>query len=133
LHNEDFREIISQSIHVTQPSNRRNSGLVMRSTLFSRMDSPYFGSSAILGGRTGFTNASGQTLASFTYINDEKFILVTMGAHPSSSRRYAWHIDDAFAVYGALYSLLQGHCQQNNQQEDYRDENYRQEHYQRER
>jgi len=106
LQNEIFRDIITRSTHTAQPTNRRTTQLNMRSTLFSRMSSPYFGSSAILGGRTGFTFEAGQTLASFTEIYDEIYILVTMGAYPPSSSRHTWHIDDAFVVYRTLYELL---------------------------
>jgi len=107
LQNETFRDIITQSTHTTQPTNRQAEGRVLGSTLFGRMDTAYYGGGYILGGRTGFTFAAGQTLASFTEIYGEIYILVTMGAFPPSSGRYTWHIDDAVVVYSTLFQLMQ--------------------------
>ncbi|MCL2457070.1 MAG: D-alanyl-D-alanine carboxypeptidase, partial [Defluviitaleaceae bacterium] len=103
LENEMFYRIVSAPRHSTAGTRLRPDGITVQSTLFSRMNGAEFSDGKILGGRTGFTNQSGQNLASFAEIKGSKYILVTSGAQTNGNHlTQTLHIDDAFLVYNAV-------------------------------
>jgi len=103
LENEIFYQIITSTRHSTAGTSLQPGGITFHSTLFSRIDSQESRGRMILGGRTGFTSQAGQNLASFARVDGTKYILVTAGAQTNGNHlTQALHIDDAFAVYGAI-------------------------------
>ncbi|MCL2421349.1 MAG: hypothetical protein FWD03_05770 [Defluviitaleaceae bacterium] len=104
LENETFYRIITSHRHSTAETGLQPGGITFHSTLFSRMSDPAFEGGVILGGRTGFTDQSGQNLASFALVDGTTYILVTSGAQANGSHlTKALHVDDALAVYEAIY------------------------------
>ncbi len=101
LENETFKEIFTSADHVTAPTNLQNEGVAFSSTLFKKIDSPYFEDGQILGGKTGYTDEAGLCLASFAEYKGENYILVTAGA-PGNSFTEQTNITDAFTVYDEL-------------------------------
>ena len=101
LANDTFYDIITSPGYSAPATNRHADGVTFYSTFFSRISSPTLDGGQILGGKTGYTNEAGQCLASFAVQNGSQYILVTSGA-AGNNQTQMLHIDDAFAVYGAL-------------------------------
>lgn len=98
VENDIFREIITSPRHATSGTRLHPDGLVLNSTLFSRLESPQAGGGSILGGKTGYTEEAGQCLAAVAELDGEEYILITAGALPGDFRTQQLHIDDAIAV-----------------------------------
>jgi len=101
LANDTFYEMITSARYSAPATNRHADGVTFYSSFFSRITSPALDGGRILGGKTGYTNEAGQCLASFAVKNGRQYILVTSGA-AGNNQTQKLHIDDAFAVYGAL-------------------------------
>lgn len=101
LENETFREIFLASSYTTEPTELNPDGIILTSTLFSKMDSPYFDGGQILGGKTGYTDEAGLCLATLGEKNGKEYILVTAGAKGNLETE-PYHITDAFSVYNSL-------------------------------
>jgi D-alanyl-D-alanine carboxypeptidase (penicillin-binding protein 5/6) len=101
LHNETFRTVFTSSRYSVQPTNRHPYGFTFRSTMFKYMESAEVSGGEILGGKTGYTEAAGQCLASLARINDREYILVTAGANGKPLGKQL-HISDAVDVYSQI-------------------------------
>ena len=101
LENETFREIFLTSSYVTKPTEFNPEGILLESTLFSKMDTPYFEGGQILGGKTGYTDEAGLCLASLGEKNGKEYILVTAGANGGPDTE-PYHITDAFSIYNNI-------------------------------
>lgn len=79
IENETCREILSTYQYTTAVSPQNPEGLLLTSTMFSRMTGEEPNGATILGGKTGFTDEAGNCLASFGK-NDagRNFIMITM-------------------------------------------------------
>jgi D-alanyl-D-alanine carboxypeptidase len=75
-----FYDIFTTPEYSTPPTDEHEDGLTFKSTLFADLPDAGFEDGAILGGKTGFTNAAGRCLASLAEKFGERFILVTGGA-----------------------------------------------------
>ena len=73
----------------------------MTSTLLGRLDGTELENGAILGGKTGYTQAAGLCLASLAQVNGKEYILVTLGA-PGDHSTGQTNITDAVQVYREL-------------------------------
>jgi D-alanyl-D-alanine carboxypeptidase (penicillin-binding protein 5/6) len=102
LNNDIFYKIFTSNRHSSSSTNKHEGGITYYSTLFSKIDSPNFKGGSILGGKTGYTPEAGQCLASLAVKDEKYFILVTAGAD-GDSKTQKLHIDDAFAIYSAIY------------------------------
>lgn len=98
LNNDTFRDIFTAARHTTAPTNLHEDGVTFRSTLFAKIGSPSFGGGEIIGGKTGYTSAAGQCLASLAVKNGEEFILITTGAQRDETDTQ-YNMLDALLVY----------------------------------
>lgn len=101
LKNKTFRNAFTADRYLTQPTNLHKDGITVRSTLFSRLDTRSFSGGAILGGKTGYTSAAGQCLASLAEKNGEEYIFVTTGAEKDDTGTQ-YNIRDAVYAYENL-------------------------------
>lgn len=101
LKNEKFKEIFTTPSHITKPLHSTKSGLVLTSTLFSKLWEPALDNGVtIVGGKTGFTPQAGLCLASLAVKDGKEYILITTNA--KSETYQTFHIDDAVAIYSKL-------------------------------
>lgn len=101
LENETFRQIFTSISHLTQPTSHHSNGLMLTSSLFSRVTEPTFSGGLLLGGKTGYTTEAGLCLASIAEVNGQEYILVTAQAQ-GNHHTEPFHIEDALYVYGNL-------------------------------
>ena len=98
IENDTCREILSTYQYTTAASPQNPQGILLTSTMFSRMTGEEPEGATILGGKTGFTDEAGNCLATFGK-NDEgrNFIMVTVKAD------YKWKsIFDHIHTYSTL-------------------------------
>lgn len=100
LNNRTFSTIFSAQRYYSSPTNKHPEGIVVISSMFSRLKTPRFNGVTILGGKTGFTSESGQCLASAAKIDNDMYILITCGAGIDNLQTL--HIDDAITIYNAM-------------------------------
>ncbi len=84
MENEKCKQILSTYQYTTSVTEQHPNGILLTSTMFSRMygDEPEI--AKITGGKTGFTNEAGNCLASFGVgENGKEYIFVTTMAHGS--------------------------------------------------
>lgn len=98
LKNPDFWELFTTFYYQTGPTNRHPDGLCLSSTLNSLMDADGQDGTAILGGKTGYTEEAGLCLASLAQRGGREYIAVTAGA-PGSHETSSYHLKDAFWLY----------------------------------
>jgi D-alanyl-D-alanine carboxypeptidase (penicillin-binding protein 5/6) len=101
LNNETFMEIFTSVKHTTASTNLHPDGITLYSSMFSKMDSAELVMEEILGGKTGYTEPAGLCLASYAYINNKRYILVTTGADGNTKTEQK-NIFDAYEVYKEL-------------------------------
>lgn len=101
LDNETFRTVFTSSRHSTMATNKHADGITFYSTMFTQMSDPNLTSGKILGGKTGYTSAAGQCLASLAEWNGEEYLCITGGA-ARDEEGTAFHIRDAFSIYEEL-------------------------------
>lgn len=101
LKNDKFREVIGNSQYTTSPTNKHPGGLTMSSTVYTAFRSVTKNYDYIVGGKTGYTPEAGQTLITCAKINDEEYILVTLGAG-NGEQRPKYNAMDAVAVYSMI-------------------------------
>ena len=91
---ETLHEILSTYQYTTSPTPQHPEGLLLTSTVFSRMVGDESGVCEIVGGKTGYTAEAGQCLAVYAVRNDtgRPFVCVTAGAGNK------WH-----PVYDSIY------------------------------
>jgi len=81
MQNEELAEILGTYQHTTTPTPQHPEGLVLTSTVFSRMEGSESGTCTVLGGKTGYTVQGGQCLATYaeSRTTGEGFVCVTAG------------------------------------------------------
>ena len=99
----DFYSIITTQEYRTEAIDSAPKGLDVTSTLMQKKGLKFeFPDGDILGGKTGYTSAAGQCLASSFIKGGEQFILVTAAAMPDNFRTQTLHIDDMLAVFDSV-------------------------------
>ena len=77
---DDFSKCVLSTYQYTVPPTEQNpEGILLTSTMLSRMTGDEMPGVAIRGGKTGFTNEAGQCLASFAEINGKTYVMVLAG------------------------------------------------------
>ena len=99
IRNRAFREIAGSASHTTAPTNLHPEGLVLCSTLFSKLPDPTVAGGTILGGKTGSTDEAKLCLASYAAIAGKEYILVTCGAELTGE---PLHVYDALTLYNRV-------------------------------
>lgn len=81
MQNEDLAEILGTYRYTTTPTVEHPEGLILTSTVFSRMECSESGICTVLGGKTGYTAQGGQCLATCaeSKTTGERFVCVTAG------------------------------------------------------
>lgn len=104
-YNEMFRTLLATYQYTTAATPQNPTGLLLESTMFSRMYGNEVDGLTIQGGKTGFTNEAGNCLASFVQKDGKQYIgVLTMG-------QSKWRpIFDTFTLYGT-YIDYQGTIQ----------------------
>ena len=79
MQNEDLAEILGTYQHTTAPTAQHPEGLVLTSTVFSRMEGSESGACTVIGGKTGYTVQGGQCLATYaeSRTSERRFVCVT--------------------------------------------------------
>ncbi|MBQ8434612.1 MAG: D-alanyl-D-alanine carboxypeptidase [Oscillospiraceae bacterium] len=94
LKNELCREILSTYQYTTSKTKEHPEGILLESTMFSRMYGDEVEGVQIKGGKTGFTSEAQHTMASFAEKNGKEYILVTAYEDDKWGSVY-----DAFDIY----------------------------------
>lgn len=93
--NPDCAQVLSTYQYTTQVTAQHPQGLVLSSTMFSRMYGNEVTGVKIAAGKTGYTVEAGNCLVSYAQRNDEKYIAAAAGAE------HKWNvIYDDFQIYG---------------------------------
>ncbi|MBR5871530.1 MAG: D-alanyl-D-alanine carboxypeptidase [Clostridia bacterium] len=81
MQNEDLAAILGTYQYTTTPTAKHPEGLLLTSTVFSRMEGSESGVCTVIGGKTGYTVQGGQCLATYavTRTGDTGFVCVTAG------------------------------------------------------
>lgn len=79
LQNDTCREILSTYQYFIPPTEYNPEGLLLTSTVFSRMEGTEMPGVVVQGGKTGFTDQAGQCLETFAEINGKTYVLVLAG------------------------------------------------------
>ncbi len=97
---EECREILSTYQYTTRSTPSHPNGILLTSTMFSRMKGDESGVAEIIGGKTGYTNEGLHCLASFGRVNGGgEFVLVTAHAPATYDPVY-----DCINTYKNLFS-----------------------------
>jgi D-alanyl-D-alanine carboxypeptidase (penicillin-binding protein 5/6) len=102
IRNDTFYRIFTAQSYTTDPTNIHREGLEMESSLSELQGKDPSSKNEILGGKTGYTDESGQNLASIFTIDGMRFILVTASAHPENYRNQSYHFDDLVTVFDSV-------------------------------
>lgn len=94
IQNELCRKILAAYQYTTSPTPQHPQGILLESTMFSRMYGNEAENVVIEGGKTGYTNESGHCLASFATKNGNTYIAATF----KGTGRYM-PIYDAIDIY----------------------------------
>ena len=95
MKNEKCKEVLSTYTYKTSKTDEHPDGIELYSTMFSRMYGDEAVNVKIIAGKTGYTDQSGNCLASYAENSDgERFILITTSANGSYAPIY-----DAINVY----------------------------------
>lgn len=81
MQNEELAGILGTYQHTTTPTIQHQEGLILTSTVYSRMEGSESGVCTVLGGKTGYTAQGGQCLATYAKRNDTGvgYVCVTAG------------------------------------------------------
>lgn len=79
IQDDTCREILSTYQYQVPPTEYNPEGLLLTSTVFSRMTGEEMPNVSIKGGKTGFTDEAGQCLETFAEINGKTYIMVLAG------------------------------------------------------
>lgn len=105
LQNDTFRTIFCTETYTTAPTASSADGLNFQSTMFKKLETSTVTGGQILGGKTGYTSAAGQCLASLASVNGKEYILVTAAAPaPNGSYSHPYYTQDALYVYNQIGS-----------------------------
>lgn len=98
LQNELCREVISTPTYVTSKTEQHPDGIALSDTMFNKMSGTEVPGITIKGGKTGFTDEAGHTLASYAMTPDGHcYIAVTAKGTDRFQPVY-----DAFTLYGSV-------------------------------
>lgn len=101
LQNATFRGIFTSPHHTTHPTNSYPDGLTFYSSMFAKLGSPLVRGGEILGGKTGYTEEAGLCLASLARVDNQEYILITVGAEGDTFSEQR-NITDAVTVYSSI-------------------------------
>lgn len=88
MENKTFRDLITTATYKSEGTNLHPQGVTIRSSLMRLLkDQPE--NFRFLGGKTGYTDEAGLTLASLTRVEGREFYIVTMNAPVSEDRAEA--------------------------------------------
>ena len=93
--NDVCREVLSMYQYTTTATEQHPEGILLSSTMFSRMYGNEVNTVSIKAGKTGYTTEAGNCLVSYAERGSDKYIAVTSGA----ANRWNVVFDD-FEVYG---------------------------------
>ena len=81
MQNDELAEIFGTYQYTTTPTVAHPEGLILTSTVYSRMEGSESGVCTVLGGKTGYTAQGGQCLATYAERTDSRtsFVCVTAG------------------------------------------------------
>lgn len=81
MQNEELAEIFGTYQHTTTPTVQHPEGIILTSTVYSRMEGSESGVCTVLGGKTGYTMEAGQCLATYAERADNgtAYVCVTAG------------------------------------------------------
>lgn len=71
--------------------------------MFQGLEAVELKNGEFLGGKTGFTDEAGLCLASLAKLEDNEYILITVGAE-GNHQTEPYHLEDAVTVYNCLDS-----------------------------
>ncbi len=95
LQNDLCRKVLSTYQYTTSRTKEHPQGILLESTMFSRMYGDEVEGVQIEGGKTGFTDEAENCLASFAVKDGHEYIAVTAGSYD-----YWLTVYDAFELYG---------------------------------
>lgn len=95
MQNELCRKILSTYQYTTSKTKEHPKGILLESTMFSRMYGDEVEGVMIEGGKTGYTDEAENCLASFAVKDGHEYVAVTAGSYD-----YWLTIYDAFEIYG---------------------------------
>ncbi|MFY0516813.1 D-alanyl-D-alanine carboxypeptidase family protein [Lysinibacillus sp. UGB7] len=101
LTNNIFRDVYTAQRYSTSPTNLHPEGITFTNRMFKNISSSDLPKGKIIGGKTGYTEKAGLCLASLAVINEQEYILVTVGAE-GDHHTEQFNITDAFSVYSGL-------------------------------
>lgn len=101
MENETFMKIFNSYSYTTEPTNIHEEGITYYSTMFRKLKNKGLMNGEILGGKTGYTGEAGLCLASLSLIDNQEYILITVGAEGNSYTE-AFNITDAVNVYNSI-------------------------------
>lgn len=105
--NDTCREVLSTYQYTTSATPQHPEGILLSSTMFSRMYGNEVPTVNIVAGKTGYTVEAGNCLVSYAERGNDKYVVVTAGA---SNR---WHvIYDDFQIYGNFIPNPPGYVKQ---------------------
>lgn len=93
--NDVCREVLSTYQYTTAVTEKHPEGILLTSTMFSRMYGDEVATVSIKAGKTGYTQEAGNCLVSYAERGDDRYVMVTSGA----ANRWNVVFDD-FEVYG---------------------------------
>ena len=110
LQNDTFYEVFTTEHYTTEPTNFNLFGVSMNSTVFRFNDEYPVMDEKVIGGKTGFTEEAGQSLATLAKIDGKYYTLITAGAGAQTSGAgpdyihlsEPFHIVDASLIYSQL-------------------------------
>ncbi len=103
LNNEMFYEVFSTRYYTSYSGSYHQSGLSWQSSMFKNIESIGWGEldeSAIIGGKTGYTNPAGLCLASIASYDGRDYMLISAKAPINGP----YHAVDALNVYDLMYN-----------------------------
>jgi len=98
LQNEICRKVISTPTYITTPTEQHPDGITLTDTMFNKMDGTEVPGITIKGGKTGFTDEAGHTLASYAMTPDGHCYIAVTGKGTDRFKP----VDDAFVLYGSV-------------------------------
>jgi D-alanyl-D-alanine carboxypeptidase (penicillin-binding protein 5/6) len=102
LINDSFYEIFTSHSHTVDSTNKHPDGVTFHSSAFGYTNGDY-GDAKLLGGKTGYTIEAGQCLAGLWEINENMYIIITVGAQVDNNSIENKHIDDAVSLINTLW------------------------------
>ena len=106
LSNEEFKEIFTKETYITTPTIDHPNGILLESTVLSRLNNDIESNVRIIGGKSGTTYEAGQCWATLGIVNEQEYIVIVMGA-PLKDIRNPDHAQIADTI--KIYKKIQSH------------------------